>query len=405
MWLEGCPVQRARGASAATGVWLLALTLTGCGAPDTEGPQILDLTPLEGPHSGELPLNLSVVDASSGLRAVESQLDDGAWEPVPPPYETLSQPLSLLELADGPHSLRVRAVDASWRRNTTQLQLDFLVDNTPPALRFAASPLAQGRTAVLFVETDADVVWVRAHLMDRTHELYEVEPGRHRALVGVPLRQEPGPVTLELEARDAAGNLTTRGVQLPVEAVDYPSGGRIRLSKRQVEARRDEDAKAQMRSERDAAYAHNQPEQRWQGRMLRPTVGRVSSPFGRYRSYSDGERSFHTGMDITNRRGTAVDASAAGEVLVAGWQHIFGNVVIVHHGQGVSTSYNHLQEVGVAIGDQVEAGQQLGRMGSTGQSTGPHLHWGLVVGGEAVDPQQWLEQDFGTEGLEFRPLE
>ena len=78
-------------------------------------------------------------------------------------------------------------------------------------------------------------------------------------------------------------------------------------------------------------------------------------------------------------------------MLVAGWQAIFGNVVIVHHGQGLTTSYNHLDEVRVAVGEPVEGGDIIGLLGSTGQSTGPHLHWGVTVAETAVDPAEWLD--------------
>jgi lysostaphin len=75
-------------------------------------------------------------------------------------------------------------------------------------------------------------------------------------------------------------------------------------------------------------------------------------------------------------------------------QAIYGNVVIVHHGEGVTTSYNHLSEISVSVGDVVEKGDRLGAVGSTGQSTGPHLHWGLVVAGIPVNPDEWLTDGF-----------
>ena len=72
---------------------------------------------------------------------------------------------------------------------------------------------------------------------------------------------------------------------------------------------------------------------------------------------------------------------------------MFGNAVIVHHGHGVTTSYNHLDRIDVEVGDDVAAGDPIGLLGSTGQSTGPHLHFSMVVGEEAVDPAQWLDGD------------
>ena len=77
--------------------------------------------------------------------------------------------------------------------------------------------------------------------------------------------------------------------------------------------------------------------------------------------------------------------------------HIYGKVVILSHGQQVSSSYNHLHTIEVEVGDHVERGQVIGRMGSTGQSTGSHLHWGMVANGIAVDPAEWMTSDFGVE--------
>jgi murein DD-endopeptidase MepM/ murein hydrolase activator NlpD len=89
-----------------------------------------------------------------------------------------------------------------------------------------------------------------------------------------------------------------------------------------------------------------------------------------------------------------VKAPAGGIVTLAEELHIYGNAVIVKHGPRVSSSYNHLSTIGVAVGDVVEAGDVVGEVGSTGQSTGPHLHWGMVVGGVAVDAEQWSDRDF-----------
>ncbi|MEC8422466.1 MAG: M23 family metallopeptidase, partial [Myxococcota bacterium] len=161
-------------------------------------------------------------------------------------------------------------------------------------------------------------------------------------------------------------------------------------------ARRNESAKKKMRAQREAAYTWDQPEQLWAGPMQRPIDGgRISSGFGRYRTYSDGKKSHHTGTDIAARTGTPVVAAGAGEVRFVGEQSIFGNVVIVHHGQGLSTSYNHLSEIHVDAGQRVARGEQIGAVGSTGQATGPHLHWGVVLDGTAVDGMPLLDDSLG----------
>ncbi len=134
--------------------------------------------------------------------------------------------------------------------------------------------------------------------------------------------------------------------------------------------------------------------QLWEGKFIRATEGRLTSPFGKYREYNTGVRRHHLGTDIANDTGTPIYASNHGIVTLAERLHIYGNAIVISHGQGVSTSYNHLNEICVQIGDRVEKGKLIGLMGATGQVTGPHLHWGMVINGVAVAPEEWTERDF-----------
>ena len=227
------------------------------------------------------------------------------------------------------------------------------------------------------------------HPLDESSRLW-------RALAAVPIEARRGRKTLDIRVEDAAGHVTERSIPVAVVAGRFSRGGTIRLTARQVAARKDEPAKLQMRAERDEAYSWEQPRQLWTGPMIRPVEGgRISSGFGCYRTYSDGKKSHHTGTDIAAGRGTEVHSAAAGEVRFAGTQAIFGNVVIVNHGQGLSTSYNHLSAIHVELGQRVARGALVGEVGSTGQSTGPHLHWGVVLGGTAVDGMPLLDDDLG----------
>jgi murein DD-endopeptidase MepM/ murein hydrolase activator NlpD len=226
------------------------------------------------------------------------------------------------------------------------------------------------------------------------------EDGEYRALLAVSLDTTAGPSTLEVTATDRAGN--AQGHAQPVEVLEgtYLQRGRIRLTRTQKSARRDEAAKAIMRAERDAAYAWGEPVASLHAGLQPPIVARETSPFGAYRRYNDGTRSHHTGLDLAHRRGSTIRAAASGTVLVAHPQALFGNAVIIGHGQGVTTSYNHLDRIDVTIGSRVRAGDPIGLLGSTGQSTGPHLHFGVTVAGVAVDPRQWLD---GNPAIRPRP--
>ena len=98
----------------------------------------------------------------------------------------------------------------------------------------------------------------------------------------------------------------------------------------------------------------------------------------------------HTGIDFRGNAGDPVHATAAGTVTTAGWSGGYGKMVEIDHGNGLSTRYGHLSQIEVNVGDKVRLGQIVGRLGSTGRSTGPHVHYETRIDGEAVDPQKFL---------------
>lgn len=121
-----------------------------------------------------------------------------------------------------------------------------------------------------------------------------------------------------------------------------------------------------------------------------PCGGAVVSGFGNRVHPVLGTVRFHSGIDINCPNATAVGASAAGTVISAGWNGGYGNAVIIDHGGGFATLYGHLSEIDVAVGTAVSVGQLVGLVGSTGLSTGPHLHFEVRVNGTAVDPMGYL---------------
>jgi len=120
--------------------------------------------------------------------------------------------------------------------------------------------------------------------------------------------------------------------------------------------------------------------------LLPPVAGRVSSAYGERVDPLTGELDFHGGLDLAAPAGTPVRAAAAGTVAFSGRRGAAGNLVELRHRDGTSTSYAHLQSMRVAAGETVAAGQVLGAVGSTGRSTGPHLHFTVERSGDPVDP-------------------
>ena len=124
------------------------------------------------------------------------------------------------------------------------------------------------------------------------------------------------------------------------------------------------------------------------GRFLWPTTGQITSPFG-YRTIF-GSTSFHRGLDIANAAGTEILASAGGTVTWAGPKGTYGNLLILDHGNDFSTYYAHCSQLLVTVGDTVDQGEKMALMGSTGRSTGPHLHFEVRWQDEPLDPQKCL---------------
>jgi len=126
------------------------------------------------------------------------------------------------------------------------------------------------------------------------------------------------------------------------------------------------------------------------GQLAWPVTGTITSPFGMRPNPFGGGAEFHQGLDIAAPMGTTVTAAASGVVLSAGWYGGYGNYILIDHGGGMSTGYGHLSQIFVSSGQQVQKGQAIGAVGSTGMSTGPHLHFEVRIGGKPTDPAAYL---------------
>lgn len=116
----------------------------------------------------------------------------------------------------------------------------------------------------------------------------------------------------------------------------------------------------------------------------------VTSPFGMRLHPTLHVYKLHTGMDIGAKRGTNVLAAEAGEVIKAGWSNAYGNYVVIDHGNGMSTLYAHNSKLLVGKGEEVKRGQVIAKVGSTGYSTGPHIHIEVIIDGEYQNPKDYL---------------
>jgi murein DD-endopeptidase MepM/ murein hydrolase activator NlpD len=213
------------------------------------------------------------------------------------------------------------------------------------------------------------------------------------ALVGIDAFAKPGLFTLHLEGSGSRpwrpfeqnvqvgpGNFTLQQIPVPEEqsALLDPA------------VRQDEDEFL------NTFYLTSTELRQWDGLFTSPVPGAViTAPYGDPRSYNGGPvEIYHTGVDFAGTEGTPILAPANGTVVFNDLLELRGNAVILDHGQGVFSAYFHLSETFVAVGDQVAAGQTIAAGGSTGLSTGPHLHWDLRIHGVPVNGLQWLETPF-----------
>jgi len=156
------------------------------------------------------------------------------------------------------------------------------------------------------------------------------------------------------------------------------------------------DAKTLERVDREARRLETlfqtfRDEKLWSGSFIRPVGGELSERFGVNRIINGQQRSPHVGIDLRSDEGVPVLACNSGMVVLVDDLFFSGKSILLDHGWGLYSMYFHLSETSVKEGDRVDKGATLGRVGSTGRSTGPHLHWGIRINGARVDPLSLLK--------------
>jgi murein DD-endopeptidase MepM/ murein hydrolase activator NlpD len=263
-----------------------------------------------------------------------------------------------------------------------------------PGISTSSDAVAQGRTLLVEVESEADLA-LEGWFLDQSLMFVE-EEGHYWALVGIDALTAPGGYPLALTATEveSGDRLTMRETFTVTKAnfstydVPVPSDRQALLDPAVVRAER---------KKVNRVFSGVSEERQWEGAFDVPLKGelRVTAPFGQRRSYAGGPvSSYHTGHDLGADKGTPVFAPITGTVVLAEPLQVRGKAVLLDHGLGVFTGFWHLSQIDVEVGQTVGRGERLGLVGSTGLSTGPHLHWEMRVHGVPVHPLQWTRRAF-----------
>ena len=214
---------------------------------------------------------------------------------------------------------------------------------------------------------------------------------RHNIIAGVPMYTETTiyPLTLQLQVGESDALAIAANLQVVSGGYGYQT---ITLNNTDLLAPAVEDEEIKRLTQLMSGFT---PDRQWENSLSLPAAAAMNAVFGTQRSYNGGGYNrYHRGVDFAGAPGTSVLAAAAGTVVMADRLRIRGNTTIIDHGWGVFTLYAHQRETLVQPGAVVTSGQVIGTVGSTGRSTGPHLHWELWLNGVTVDPLQWVQEVF-----------
>jgi murein DD-endopeptidase MepM/ murein hydrolase activator NlpD len=380
---------------------------------------------------GENPAFRLQVEASRGnvtgveVRLVQGEVDAIAYKEEfagDQPSVTVDAAFALrpLGITQGEAMLVIQTTDSFVRprlKEESALETAVTVDLTPPplAVRSATRYPSPGGAGIAVLYAD-DVEQLGIAVGDRWFRAYASgSDGLYTALFALGVGHDPAIVPAAV-AMDAAGNRTTR--ELPVVMKSEPvARGSVPLGhdwlRRKLPpllpARSDfsnealpdafrevsVDLRAEAAAERDRLASESSPNRQWSGRFVPMRNGKVMSEFGKSRTYVlDDEvldEKVHQGYDLASVAMAEVPAANDGTVVYSGPLTIYGNTVIIDHGQGLMTLYGHCSSLQVAVGDAVKKGQIVARTGATGLAGGDHLHLEVIVGGVPVNPLEWLD--------------
>ncbi|HFQ81195.1 MAG TPA: M23 family metallopeptidase [Desulfobacterales bacterium] len=387
-------------------------------------------------------LPLRITDKKSGVRDFVILLRQGKHDIVlmhrqfvrkggltggpPTVAETVKIDAAALGLSDGRADLLIKAHDFSYwhwgQGNETTVSYPLIFDTKAPKLSFVDGPrlIKPGSAGIIIYRANEELGKSGLNINGYYFPGFPVKArgrGIYGALIGLPYNTEKIK-TAFISAVDRAGNEGRLNIGLEVRKT-IKHRDRINISESFLKLKMPQFAqnypemKGTLLEEflyvnnnirhRNAAKIreiclHTSPQRFWKGRFERMRRSSRRAGFADYRTYYYKGRvidhQVHKGLDLASIRHARIQAANAGQVVYADYLGIYGNVVILDHGQGLFSLYAHLSQIKVAVGDMVKKGGLLGRSGHTGMAGGDHLHFSILVDGVFVNPVEWWDKNW-----------
>ena len=296
-----------------------------------------------------------------------------------------------LPASEGEQLLELTVLDRAGNRLTQQYTVTGVA--APAVTLQASQELREGDALAAYLQVDPGAGSVQSRelsLAGRPLELIGFRAG-HAAFAAIPFGAAGEELTLRAVVTDEFGRQTVRELNWVVRPIER-AVELLQLSEETLQFMSAENQAAQAQR-LEEALRDSEAEPLWTEPFLTPAEGWASSGYGDPRQYeAGGEVSHHLGADFAAPTGTPVHATNDGVVVLAEQLPVAGNTVVIDHGAGISSRYYHLSVIDVSVGAGVRRGDLIAEMGSTGLSTGPHLHWEMRIGADPSNPLPWAGQ-------------
>ena len=217
---------------------------------------------------------------------------------------------------------------------------------------------------------------------------------KYTAMIGINRRKKSGSYKLKVDIRLKNKIKFYENYKINLTYIENRKKGKVNLSKRKTKLSNNKRAYKNEYELISNKFKKLSNKKYFNSRFKMPAKGRVSSIFGKMRYYNNGNISSHAGLDIANKKGTAILAPQKGVVIFSDKLDVHGNTVMIDHGQGVISIFCHLNKRSIKHKKRVKKGQKIGEMGMTGVASGVHLHWGMSVQNIRVDPVFFLKHKY-----------